>query len=97
MTGARAVISMVVSVITSEKSASIGVTGARMKAATVASLTSSNVASAGRLGANVVKVDGVIMLFTEAPSLLANRTFIEKVKIAAKIVIVAFIFCFVCV
>jgi hypothetical protein len=33
----------------------------------------------------------LILLFNTAPSLLAKRTFIEMVKIAAKIIVVAFI------
>ena len=87
VTGASVIISIVVSEIASEKSASIGETGASMKAVAVASLTSSNVASAGVAGANVVNFDEVILLITAAPSLLAKRTFIEREKIAAKIVV----------
>jgi len=91
VTGASVVISIVVSKIASEKSASIGEIGARMKAVGFASLTSSNVAKAGVMGANVVNVDEFKLLITTAPSLLAKRAFTERVKIAAKIVIVAFI------
>ena len=39
-----------------------------------------------------VNVDEFIVLFTAALSLLAKRTFIERVRTAAKIVVVAFIF-----
>jgi hypothetical protein len=86
------IISMVVSENSSEKSASIGETGERLKAIAVASFTSSNVASAGVAGANAVNVDDFILLITAAPSLLAKRTFIESVRTAAKIIVVAFNF-----
>jgi len=89
VTGAMIEKSITTSGATSEKSASIGAIGARLIVATV---ISSNVASAGVLGASVVNVEELILLFTTAPSLLAKRTFIERVRITAKIVVVAFIF-----
>jgi hypothetical protein len=45
----------------------------------------------------MANVEELILLFTTAPSLLAKRTFIERVKIAAKVIVVDFILFFVCV
>ncbi len=91
VTGASVIISIVVSEIASEKSASTGETGASMKAVANASFDSSNIASAGVTGANDAWNE-LVSLTTEASSLPAKRTFIERVRTAAKRIVVAFIF-----
>ena len=91
VTGARLV--MAKTSAASSNEASDGVTGTKDENSTAA-VVSSKVASTGVLGAKIIEVE-VAFEITEAPSLLAKRTFTERVNTAAMMIEEVFIFCFV--
>jgi hypothetical protein len=79
---------MEISSFTSSNEASDGITGANDENSNGA-VTSSKFASVGVIGAKEIEV---VLVFTEAPSLLAKRAFNERVKTMAMMMVEVFIF-----